>query len=325
MITKMGPELSAIVKRAYHCDLPIMIVGTHGLGKSEMFEQVAADLKIGCIVNDLSIMEPPDLMGIPRGRNGRTVYEPPTFLPTGGKGLFVIEEINRADHFMRAPCLQLLTARRLNDYRLPKGWLPVAAVNPSGDAYEVHEMDPALLSRFSVINVEPDLSAWVAWALENNVDQRVVDFVENTPDIFSDTDPRSWTYVSKSLAPNGSGRPVRMDLNLLKFIAGYVGDDYAEKFMAYHSNRSETSITANDVFQRYQRIQGQVRGWKKAKRTDLLSDLAHKVMLAIQDPVIAAKIKRTNTCKNRLADFIKDLPPDLGGKVKRKAQEANIH
>ena len=103
-------------------------------GLAELLQQAAQALKIECVVFDLSIMEPTDLIGMPAKKGGRTVYCPPASLPDGGKGFLVMEELNRAPRYMMAPTLQLLTARRLNDYLLPAGWLPVAAVNPAKQA-----------------------------------------------------------------------------------------------------------------------------------------------------------------------------------------------
>jgi MoxR-like ATPase len=109
-------------------------------------------------------MEPPDLVGLPKLDGSVTRFLPPSFLPTGGKGLLVFEELNRCPTYMRAPCLQLLTARTLNDYELPAGWLPVAAINPPDQGYEAEELDPALRSRFVQAVVEPDREEWLAWA-----------------------------------------------------------------------------------------------------------------------------------------------------------------
>jgi hypothetical protein len=60
----------------------------------------------------------------------------------------VFEELNRASELTRTPCLQLCTARRLNDYVLPQGWVPMAAINPRRDGYYVDELDaPLTLTR----------------------------------------------------------------------------------------------------------------------------------------------------------------------------------
>jgi len=124
-------------------------------------------------------MDPPDLTGMPKLEEGCTRFFPPAFLPTEGKGLLVLEELNRAPVFMRAPCLMLLTARSLNDYKLPPGWLPVATINPPEDGYEAEELDAACLTRFTQINVVPDRDEWIRWAQENDVDADVINYVSS--------------------------------------------------------------------------------------------------------------------------------------------------
>src|SRR6266446_4563089 len=102
---------------------------------------------------------------------------------------------------MRAPCLQLLTARCLNDYRLPDDWWVAAAINPAEDGYEAAELDPALASRFVQIAVVADPKEWVRWARENKVHHKIIAYAEADPTIFEApaSNPRSWVYVADLL------------------------------------------------------------------------------------------------------------------------------
>jgi len=157
LTVKAGRQLIELIKLCYHANRPPLLIGKHGIGKSELFAQAAIDLGIGYCCRDLSLMEPPDLVGLPKLEGTTTRYLPPAFLPVEGEGVLVFEELNRCAPYMRAPCLQLLTARCLNDYQLPPGWLPCAAINPSDDGnYDVQELDAALLSRFTRVFVIAD-------------------------------------------------------------------------------------------------------------------------------------------------------------------------
>src|SRR5207249_5537844 len=91
-----GMPLIELVALAYQANLPVLLHGRHGVGKSELLAQAAARLGIGLVVRDLSLMEPPDLVGMPKvGKDGKTHYAVPSFLPTAGRGLLVFEELNR--------------------------------------------------------------------------------------------------------------------------------------------------------------------------------------------------------------------------------------
>lgn len=156
---KVGQPLLDLVELCYKAGQPLLLIGRHGVGKSECLEQAAEQMEIGFICRDLSLMEPTDLVGMPKLEDGCTTFLPPDFLPTGGKGLMVFEELNRCPRYMRSPCLQLLTARTLNDYILPRGWLPIAAVNPNEGGYEVEDLDKALSSRFVQVVVMPSIGS----------------------------------------------------------------------------------------------------------------------------------------------------------------------
>jgi MoxR-like ATPase len=128
---KVGTPLMNVLIAAFHANQPVLLIGAHGVGKSQFVEAAAKALDIGCEIYDLSIMEPVDLAGLPEIKDGRMRYAPAKRLPTDGKGFLFFEELNRVSRDLRAACLQICTARRFNDYRLPDGWLPIAAINPS--------------------------------------------------------------------------------------------------------------------------------------------------------------------------------------------------
>ena len=133
MITKIGRPLMKLLKAAYFANQPVLLVGPHGIGKSQSIESLAHELNIGCEIYDLSIMEPVDLAGIPVVKQDRLHYAAPKRLPTKGKGILLFEELNRVSKDLQTACLQICTARRFNDYALPDGWVPMAAINPPSE------------------------------------------------------------------------------------------------------------------------------------------------------------------------------------------------
>ena len=75
----------------------MLLEGPTGVGKSEIVRHVAQALAIETIVLDLSLLEPPDLVGLPVVRDGRTEYALPHVLPKEGAGILLLEELNRAE------------------------------------------------------------------------------------------------------------------------------------------------------------------------------------------------------------------------------------
>ena len=319
MKVKSGQAVIDAIKLAYAAGKPVLLEGRHGVGKSQLIEQAADELGISCITRDLSLMEPPDLIGLPVQDNGRTRYSPPSFLPDDGKGLLVFEELNRSEKYMMAPCLQLLTARTLNDYNLPKGWLCVAAINPASDGYDTSQLDPALLSRFVRIEIVPCVKSWIAWGTDSGVHPAVLRFVSQTPDIFaaSESNPRSWAYVSDVLRAYQSIGLTDENL-LLVTLAGVIGDSLATAFVQA-SLREEEAIPAGAILKEYEKARTVVRQWVKVKRMDLLNSTVHGVMVALQNVDTASDVASGATMGRNLGQFINDLPADLGKKLKKAA------
>jgi energy-coupling factor transporter ATP-binding protein EcfA2 len=315
-----GKEVVDVLSLAYASGQPVLLEGPHGVGKSQLVEQAASSLGVDYIVRDLSLMEPPDLIGLPKFENGKTVYAPPAFLPTKGKGLLVLEELNRCERYMRSPCLQLMTARCLNDYALPPGWLPVAALNPAGEAYDVQELDPALQSRFMRIEVRAEVKSWLAWAAKNGVHPAVRSYVEQLDRVFESSNPRSWAYVSNVVTAHESGGTSDRKA-LLAAVAGLVGDTHATAFMKTYRGEATATVSSETVLRSYKKVRTTVSGWARERKTDMLQSIAHSVMVALQNSDLCAEIRADAAMSKNLGSFIADLPADIGRKVKASAKQ----
>jgi hypothetical protein len=195
----IGPRVIALLEIAYRARRSVLLEGPTGIGKSQICAELAQKLGIGYRVLDLSLLEPPDLVGLPVIEGARTRYASPSELPTEGSGILMLEELNRAELPVMQPALQLLSARRLHAYELPPGWSCVAAINPEDGDYQVHQLDPALRSRFLQLSVSADRTTWLAWAERSNVHSAVRRVVSEHLDVFDAASPRSWSYASDVL------------------------------------------------------------------------------------------------------------------------------
>lgn len=310
-----------VIKLAYAAGKPILLEGRHGVGKSQLIEQAADELGVSCITRDLSLMEPTDLIGLPVQDGGRTRYSPPSFLPDSGRGLLVFEELNRSEKYMMAPCLQLLTARTLNDYSLPKGWVTVAAINPASDGYDTSQLDAALLSRFIRIEIVPCVKSWLSWGSDAGIHPSVLKFVSQTPDIFAaaESNPRSWAYVSDVLKAYQAVGVADENL-LVVSLAGIIGDSLATAFVQA-SLREEEAIPADAILNEYEKARTTIRQWVKDKRMDLLNSTCHGVMVALQNVDTASNIASGATMGRNLGLFCDDIPADMGRKLRKAAKQ----
>jgi MoxR-like ATPase len=312
MILKAGRPVIDLIKLCYSANRPVLLQGRHGIGKTELFQAAAAELGIEYICSDLSLMEPPDLVGLPVMTGGKTHYFPPSFLPTEGSGLLCFEELNRCEKYMRAPCLQLLTARCLNDYTLPLGWLPTAAINPTNGDYETDELDMALISRFVRVEVEPDVDEWLAWARAqaNCIHPDVMSYVKSDPAIFDDpqSNPRAWVHVSDLL--HAQGRAGSSDETVHQAVAGLIGAVRAEAFLGGRYKEGQP-LQADDILVRYPRQGKRLRAWVEAGRLDLVRGSLHNLETRLQARGHYEQARRNAEHWANLSAFLADLPGDL--------------
>ncbi len=316
------PLLDLITKVVYPAGLPVLLHGRHGIGKSALLAGAASSLGIDLLECDLSLMEPPDLVGIPRaGEDGRTRYAPPSFLPTGGSGLLVFEELNRCPRYMQAPCLQLLTARRLNDYRLPDGWLPCAAVNDTADGgYLAEELDPALLSRFMRVRVVPDVNQWVTWAQQSGVHEKVIAFVQDSPGVFEDpaANPRAWHYASRLLTAWEQGEREREALTVA--LAEVLGEKWALALLRTYLDPYKP-LQPSEILDAYPAHRARLRSWIEERRLDLVAASIEVLKRHLQPRRVFEALVHNEQQLMNVEGFFGDLPPDLKRQVSTWLEE----
>jgi hypothetical protein len=317
---KMGPPLIETLKLAYPAKTSVLLEGSHGTGKSEIVQEAACQLGIDYMVIDLSLCEPTDLAGLPMLDGGRTRYAPPVLLPTEGAGLLVLEELTRAPREVQSPCLQLITARRLNCYVLPDGWQIVACMNPpppptaipgDPDYYDVQPLDPALLSRFSRISVEPDARLWLDWAKKKALHQRVIDAVTASPAealVKDGGNPRAWAKASAILFAYEQGNSPEEALHAL--VVGQLGPRWGEVLFDLYT-RGKQPLTPEEILTNWPVVQTRLAFWRRQKRNDqILSawDAVKRHLTALQ---AAPSKRRTERVSHICKAIVKMLPPNL--------------
>ena len=210
LTTVLDKEFSS-TKEGHHT--PVMIWGAPGVGKSQIIAQVSKKHNVPLIDIRLSQMEPSDLRGIPFRNNELVEWAVPAMLPDlerhGAEGVLFLDEITSAPPSVSAAAYQLILDRKLGQYEVPEGWAIFAAGNRQGDRGVTYTMPAPLANRFSHFDFEINLDDWVAWAYQNNIDDRVIAFVRFRPELLFDFDPahnpvafpspRSWEFAHRAL------------------------------------------------------------------------------------------------------------------------------
>ena len=169
----VAPLVAAVKK-------PILLRGRHGIGKSCVVYQTGAVMGLPVVERRASQMTEGDLVGLPVIKGDTTTFNPPDWFKQACDEpvLLFLDEVDRATVEVRQGIFELTDSRKLNGHTLHPDTLVFAAVNGGehGEQYQVGEMDPAELDRWTVFDVEPTCEDWLDWAKEN-VDEIVWDFI----------------------------------------------------------------------------------------------------------------------------------------------------
>jgi len=235
--------------------LPILLRGRHGIGKSQVVYQLAASLERPVVERRASQMTEGDLVGLPDntdkeiGGMRATTFNPPDWFLTAVAEPVVLffDEVDRAVPEVRQGLFELMDSRKLNGISIHPDTVVVAAINGGehGSQYQVHEMDPAELDRYTVFDVEPTVEDWLAWG-KDNVAVAIWDFINNNRthlEHAGDFEPnkvypsrRSWDRLSSTADAAGLLKP-KGDLdNLFTLATAFVGFEAAVSLRDFVAN-----------------------------------------------------------------------------------------
>ncbi|MEV7302017.1 MULTISPECIES: AAA family ATPase [Streptomyces] len=140
---------------AVAADLPVLLWGEPGIGKTAALTQLAVSLDLPLTTVIASVHEPSDFSGLPvigddPAENG-VPMAPPDWavrLVRAGRGLLFLDELSTAPPAVQAALLRLVLERRIGTLQLPPGVRIVAAANPRSSAADGWELSPPLANRF---------------------------------------------------------------------------------------------------------------------------------------------------------------------------------
>lgn len=320
----IGPRVIEVLDVAYRARRPVLLEGTTGVGKSQIVSEFARDRGLGFVVLDLSLLEPPDLVGLPVIDGGRTRYASPSELPSQGCGVLMLEELNRAEIPVMQPALQLLSARRLHAYELPEGWTCVAAINPEDGDYQVNRLDPALRSRFLQLNVCADRDTWLSWATRMNVHPLIVRIVRDHADVFDQAPPRSWTYASDILHVLRADERANKDL-LRVALRGHLPASWATLVAESVANYPALPDLDMDILLGSggdSVLSKMIEDFDLARRNDAVAMVAAELRRKFAGPALRARVDTGAVTLASLEKLLTPLPGDLREQCLESAVES---
>ena len=199
----LSDYLSVLVQQ--QLTLSVMIWGAPGIGKSSVVAEVAQIAGLEFIDLRLSQLAPTDLRGLPVADEDRSRWLPPEFLPSEGRGILFLDEINMAPPAMQGVAQQLILDRKVGSYQVPEGWFIWAAGNRKEDRAAVFDMPAPLANRFVHLEIEPDFDSFKTWALANDLHEQILAFLSYRKNLLHKIDknhpswpsPRAWSMASR--------------------------------------------------------------------------------------------------------------------------------
>ena len=223
-------------------DVPSMIWGPPGVGKSDIAYQFGESMDAKMYELRANLFDPIDVRGglkVVEMDDGtyRTRYGVPEDYPDSnyqGAVLLFIDEIVNAPKATQNALLQLLLNKKIGTYQLPPNTIIIAAGNRAQDRAAVHEMPSTVRSRFAHYTVEANVDDWVKWAMMNNVHDSITSFIRMRPSLLHNTDgtdyafptPRTWAMLNRKL-------PYMTD-NFYG-CASLIGDGPAGEYLSYRA------------------------------------------------------------------------------------------
>ena len=256
-------DLSRMFTKTASVQLPLMVHGTFGIGKTRGIEEAcraqAGKLKLEFskdvkdINNEkkfvflgirLPLWDAAALQGLPFPDETREkmVFLPPQLLPMKGHGCIFLDEINLAPPLIQSNAYQILEEHRVGQHIISPNYCIVAAGNKDDDRGNTFEMANPLKNRMLHFELNvPTVDEWVTWAMLHDIDNRIINyhlgcrtdlFTYNPEDPAMDSmvtyaTPRMWEYVSRLITGE------KDDAFVQSLVASGVGTGIATKFSAW--------------------------------------------------------------------------------------------
>ena len=216
-----------IIEGAIESDIPVMLHGKTGDGKSARVKQIDPNAQIIYLAD----ADPTDINGksVQNPSLDHLVDYPPTWYEKAKKiaeespdkiHIIFFDEITNADPLIQGMVFNIVLDKEVNGkWKLPENIRIVAAGNEEEESLSAHELSAPLFSRFAHVKIQTNREKWLKWA-SSKVDKEGNSIIH--PAIYAyiaykgdevlrtkyngetpNADPRKWEMASKLLNKTG--------------------------------------------------------------------------------------------------------------------------
>lgn len=235
------------------------IIGSPGQGKSDLLKQIAEYFNLEFVDIRLSQMDPVEINGMPKIMEDKFEYIPAGVFPLEGdplpKGkdgwLCVFEELNSASRAVEVAAYKIILDRLIGVHKLHPKVVMAATGNKNTDGAVAHALGTAMQSRLITFELETSKDEWTEWANKNEIDHRIISFIEFRPDALMAFDPhhndytfpcpRTWAKMSGLLKKAGD-----IDITDLDLLAGCIGKGMSRDFFS-HMQVADSLVSIEEI------------------------------------------------------------------------------
>jgi len=343
--------LKKIVPHVIRAKLPILIRAKHGVGKSELVKEFdkdiaeilypnkedrikaygSADYVYPIVERRASQMaDAGDLMGLPFQEGETTQFKPMKWFYEAciKPCLLFVDEVDRGNQEVRQAFFEMTDSRKIAGHALHPDTIIFACVNGGiGDnSYQVGDMDPAELSRWTVFDAKPSVGDWLDWG-KNRMSVQVWDFIKQNNGMLEhngEFEPnkvypsrRSWARFNKSVADTDlldCANEKEKSMILFHLADGFLGNETAVAFQDFCKNFKK-QVSVEDIL---------IRGdFRVARKLEINQHMAlidkfgeHEIFRKpMADFNADGTVKQNHKAMDNLAQYLLIVQPELAMKI----------
>ena len=240
-------ELAEVTELFIKNHMPLLVMGKPGQGKSAIVEQVCAKMEVDLITDNLVTADPTDEKGMPAIIEDEHGGKQAVFLPFGTLLKLIhadkptahfADDLGHAAKMVQAAYMQIVHARKINDYKINDNVTFIAATNRKKDKAGVQSIISPLLDRYvTIVELINSMEDWVRWALKEKLPYEVISYIRYRPEVLDEFEPTP--DMSQTPTPRGIHNIARMiEAGLprhlqLRLFAGTIGKKRATEFVGF--------------------------------------------------------------------------------------------
>lgn len=338
---------------AFTPDIAVMVRGRHAIGKTEAVRQVASlvrddfykdpencarmvkalsshkevarkiaatggvwtyEMGVPIIEMRLSQMQEGDIVGLPFLEGKGTEFRPVTWLLNCEEFPVVLflDELNRASRQVEQATFQLADSKAFYGHTLHKGTRIYVAVN-IGDAYTVEDMDPAAISRYAVVDLDPTKEEWLNY-IKSFVHPLTYAFLKTNPQYIEylgeiepntkTNDRRAWVRLDEQLQVNNLfSEPSDLLLHMSSSMLGFTTGNAFYEFV-----KTADTLSGEDVIVNWKKLKSQLPADEEQKMKQLML-YTIKVQNMFSNKLISTE--RFIEISEKFKTFVEEIPGEM--------------